>query len=136
MKLLIYLIMALISTSLVLAKEEDEILKILNKTYKKRIVPYPNYDIYDPFQKAMPVIKKAKRVKIKPIPTKPKVKAIINNSAYIDGKWREVGDNIRGYKLVKINSTSVVLELGDKNITIPILDKGEDSIIIIDRKKR
>ena len=142
MKLLNYFILILATLSFSLAQnQEDDILKILNKTYKHKIPKYPDYQIYDPFQKAIPAIKKAEKVKIKPvsIPVEPKVKAIINNSAYIDDAWRDIGDTIRGYKLVKVNSNSVVLQFGDKNITLMVLKKhlkGDDSILIINRYKK
>ena len=105
------------------AKDEDEILKILNRATTIKSPKYPDYEIYDPFQYATPAIKKAKEVKIAPTPPLPKLKAIINSSAYIDGKWRVVGEDINGYRVLHIGIESVVLGLGDRNITIYVTGK-------------
>ncbi len=37
------------------------------------------------------------------------LEAVINNSALINGVWYKLNDNVKGYKLSKINRTSIVL---------------------------
>ena len=37
------------------------------------------------------------------------LEAVINNSALISGVWYKLNDNVKGYKLSKINRTSIVL---------------------------
>ena len=135
MRLRLFLI---ITSCITLQAEEDEILKILNKATRVHTPKYPDYKIYDPFQKTAPAIKRAKEIKITPTPPLPKLKAIINSSAYINGKWRRVGEDINGYKVVSIGDEWVVLALGDRNITIYITPKQskDDFIEIVEPKTR
>ena len=110
--------------------EEEDILKILNQASKYKTPKYPKHEIYDPFRKATPAIKKAEEVKVKPTPPVPVLKAIINNTAYIDGRWREVGDDINGYKIAKIADEVVILKLGERNITLSVTRKSNNFIEI------
>ena len=50
--------------------------------------------------------------------TKLYLKAIMNNSALINGKWRKINDKIGSYKLSKIDNTSVVLTSSGKKIVL------------------
>ena len=120
-----------LSITLLAEDGEDEILKILNKASRYKTPKYPQYDIYDPFQKATPALKKAKEIKIKSAPPIPTLKAIINNSAYIDGKWRKLGDDINGYKVVKIYDDYVILKLDGRKIRLSVTGNGADKHIDI-----
>lgn len=59
-----------------------------------------------------------------------KLKAIISNNALINNKWIKQNEFINGYKLIKINKNSVVLEKSNKQITIKVFrnDKYTTSI--------
>ncbi len=46
------------------------------------------------------------------------LKAIMNNTALINGKWRKLNDKIGSYKISKIAETSVTLTRGSKKITL------------------
>ena len=136
--MIIKLIVVLLSLSIVLVAEdgEDDILKILNQASKYKTPKFPEYKIYDPFQRATPALKKAKEVKIKPTPPVPELKAVINSSAYIDGKWRSEGDYINGYRVAKIYDEYVILQFGDMNITLTVMGKSAKSKIEIIGGKR
>ena len=118
--------------------EDDDILQILRKSSTIDTPKYPDYTIYDPFKSAIPAIKKAKKVEIKVSPPIPILSAVIDDTAFIDGKWRRVGDTVKGYKIVSIKKDgSVVLKLGQKSIDLHVTAKKQISKIkIIDRHRR
>lgn len=41
-----------------------------------------------------------------------KLSAVMNNSALINGTWYQVNDKVRGYKLAKIETDTVLLQAG------------------------
>jgi hypothetical protein len=61
-----------------------------------------------------------------------KLKAIINKTALINGRWYNLGDNVHGYKLVKITATDVVLKKRSKRKHLTILTKNK----FIDHRKK
>ncbi|MEA2100620.1 MAG: hypothetical protein U9P72_10880 [Campylobacterota bacterium] len=52
------------------------------------------------------------------------LEAIINNSALINGKWYSLYDKIKGYKLIKIDRTSIVLVKNKKKIMLSTSTKN------------
>ena len=50
-----------------------------------------------------------------------KIYAIFQNRVNINGKWFKVGDNIYGYKIVKINKNFVLLKNGNSKKILKIL---------------
>ncbi|MEA2110580.1 MAG: hypothetical protein U9P71_00885 [Campylobacterota bacterium] len=53
-----------------------------------------------------------------------KVAAILNNSALIDKKWLKINDTIRGYKVKRINSDSVLLKSKDNRLKLFVKEKN------------
>ena len=67
-----------------------------------------DYDIYDPFATAKPILKhkkKKKTVKKRKI----HIKTILNNRVFINRRWYNVGEIIYGYKIKSINSNYIVV---------------------------
>ena len=51
---------------------------------------------------------------------------VINTSAMINGKWYKVGDKISGYKVSKIDSTSVLLTKKSKKLLLSTNSKNKN----------
>ena len=56
--------------------------------------------------------------------TKPKLKAIIYNYAFLDDKWRVKGEKFSSYKIIKIDKNSVVLEKDTKKLELKVYDEN------------
>ncbi len=78
------------------------------------------YKVYDPFKRAKPLLAK-KTIKQKVIKPKPiKVQTILNEQAFIDGKWLQKGSTVHGYKITAIKKNIVVLRHNKKEIFVPL----------------
>lgn len=77
----------------------------------KRSVDFPQYD---PFKKATPLLnKKSKKLRThKPLPIR--LSAVLNNRAYINGKWYKKGDLLSEGKIMDIRKNSVYLKKANK----------------------
>ncbi len=51
---------------------------------------------------------------------------LINSSALINGKWYKQGDTVKGYKISKINSKSVLLTKKNKKLLLSTISKNEN----------
>jgi len=51
---------------------------------------------------------------------------VINTSAMINGKWYKIGDKINGYKVSKIDSTSVLLTKKSKKLLLSTNSKNKN----------
>jgi hypothetical protein len=87
---------------------------------------------YDPFKRAKPLLirKLSKRPVYRPAPTA--LIAVLNDKAYINGRWYKIGDVLFEGKLFKITDESVYLKKGNK-IKIFRLKK-EKSILQVSEK--
>ena len=88
---------------------------------------------YDPFKRATPLLhKKSKRIKVhKALPTQ--LVAVLNDKAFINGKWYKKGDVLSEGKIVDVRADSVYLKKGHK---IKILKlKKTKSIFTLDQKE-
>ncbi len=109
--IIIFLILLHLLVSPLLANISDSkmVLSIFNQIDKNRIPSEPNFKIYDPFIR----IKRAK-ANIKSVSiTKmifPKLSAIMDNRAFINGHWVKSGDMVRDFKIMKISSEGVQLK--------------------------
>ena len=74
------------------------------------------YHVYDPFSGAKPMVdSKNNTLEKTSIVIEPVIlQTILNNRAFIDGKWYNKGDKVREFELVAINSDSVVLMKNSK----------------------
>ena len=115
------LIIALFSLSLFSSNDVHEIAKKIDAlgaddTLNEKV----NYKVYDPFKRAKPLLakkeKKTEMIKPKPI----KVETILNERAWINGKWLKKGALVNGYKITAINKNAIVLRHNKKEIFIPL----------------
>lgn len=54
-----------------------------------------------------------------------KLKAILNKSAMINGKWYKQGSYVEGYKLVKVNRKSALLMRKNKKILLSTVSRSD-----------
>jgi hypothetical protein len=72
----------------------------------------------DPFER--PISKEGNETNKTTVVAKPsfQLNAIFDGTALIDGKWRRIGDNVHGYRLTQINSTSVIIASKENKKTL------------------
>ncbi len=87
---------------------------------------------YDPFKRAKPLLKRKKsgRSAYKPLPSR--LTAVLNDRAFINGRWYTKGESIPEGKLIKINPTSVYLKQGKKIKILPL--KTSKNLLEISQK--
>ncbi len=56
--------------------------------------------------------------------TKPKLKAIIYNYAFLDNKWRVKGESFSSYKIIQINKNSVILKKDGKKLELKVYNEN------------
>jgi|GEM_PF-1754801 hypothetical protein len=136
-KILISAICLSISLLPLRAEEEfiKEIKKLMRESAKHNTPKYPDFKIYDPFERVKKVTKNSKKIDIKVLPPMPVVKGIIDDNAFIDGKWRKVGDSVDTYEIVSIEGKTVTLKLGENRFTITVSAKSDNGHIIIKDRK-
>ena len=74
-----------------------------------KIEGMPNFDIYDPFKEIEKIKKTLPEAPKKIDTTIPILDGTINKMAYLDGKWRCVGEKIGIYTIVTISNGNVIL---------------------------
>ena len=113
MKLIIFVLFTTLLSAAPIDKTIDELLE--NETKKEL-----ESSKYDPFKRTQPLLYK-KKYKIKRAEKMPlKVSAIMNNKAFISGKWRETGDVLSEGKIIEISPYYVVLKKGTKIKTLKL----------------
>jgi len=116
-------------------REMKEIEKLMDRSAHYSTPEYPDFRIYDPFGKVPEATEASKKVEVKVAPPLPVVKGIIDDTAFIAGKWRREGEYVGTYKIVSVAESGVTVELGGHRFDIPLLRKRDDKhIIITDRK--
>jgi len=114
------ILLMILSLSLFAIDITDIIDSIERMNSSTKIPKKIEYNIYDPFSdaKSILIVKNNNDKKIssslKPII----LQTILNNRAFIDGKWYNEGDEIRKYKIKSIGSDSVVLVKNAINTTL------------------
>lgn len=81
------------------------------------------YRIYDPFKRAAPLVKKAAVHRPSATRVLPRVSALMNDRAFIGGRWVRVGESVGGYKIAAIKSGGVVLKKGQVTRLLPFSGK-------------
>jgi len=64
--------------------------------------------------------------KVKPKKKSLSVTMLMNSSAMINGKWYKVGDTVNGYKVSKMDSTSVLLTKKSKKLLLSTNSKNKN----------
>lgn len=56
--------------------------------------------------------------------SKPKLKAIIYNYAFLDNKWRVKGESFSSYKIIQIDKNSVILKKDGKKLELKVYNEN------------
>ncbi|GEM_PF-1657244 len=128
MKKLIAIVVIWAFMGVIVVKAEDMMRNIALKTERMLQAPLsakPNFHIYDPFVETAPILAKAKESgsvsmeKILPNPPL-RVSAVLNDRAFVNGRWVKKGDKIGEFKVISISQKRVVLYSGKKRIIVPL----------------
>lgn len=102
----------------------SQIVEKMEALQRVSISPDIDFKLYDPFRRVAPLIEKAQPVKKTKLPRPvPKLTAVMNDRALIDGRWVRVGDRVGGYRLVALSSAGVWIAKGDKRRFLPLLKR-------------
>jgi hypothetical protein len=85
-----------------------------------RLDAEPGYNIYDPFRRAEPLVKAAKRQPAPPRPEPIRVDAVLGGRALVDGRWVEPGDRVGPYRVVAVRLGGIVVKEGRRARFIPL----------------
>ena len=120
-------VLLLLGSIPLLAREADlqAILRIFKEVGAMDLSPKPAYKIYDPFVRTQPLLVKAKPVEAKPRAPLPKLYAIMNDRAYLDGRWVSPGDRVGPFRVLAIRDDGVEIERdGEKHfLTMSLSDR-------------
>ncbi len=95
--------------------------KIETLKQNKKTSPVVDYNVFDPFAKAKPLLAQQKQHPITKKRVRPiVVQTILNRRALIDGKWYSKGDRIEGSTIIALKQHHIVVAKGDKTVTIPL----------------
>ncbi|WP_457595932.1 hypothetical protein [Hydrogenimonas sp.] len=101
-----------------------------------RMPPEPGYALYDPFRRAEPLVKEAK--KRLPPPARPRpalaVTAIFDGRAFVGGRWVAPGDRVGPYRVVAVREEGIVVREGRRQLYVP-LRKGRQLLQVKDAKR-
>jgi len=121
--LLIFLFIDIVANSVDVGKLSKKIDSINQKSNKLLKI---DYDVYDPFARAKPLVNKKSRKKI--IYTRAiKIQTILNNRVLISGKWFSKGDTVYNAKIKEIKKSSILILRDGKWTTLHL--KNRKSII-------
>ncbi len=93
------------------------------------------YRVYDPFRRAAPRIKTAQTRHHTLRRTLPKLTAIMNDRAYMAGRWVRVGDRIGEYTVLEIRKGGVWLKRGGARRFLPLAQKRKSLLNIKDYRQ-
>jgi len=79
---------------------------------KKTFLPMPPYNIFI-FLKTE-LVNRVQIYTANPL----KIYAIFNNLVNINGRWFRVGENVNGYKIIKVSDKKVILKKDNRYITL------------------
>lgn len=107
------LILLYISVSFLFANSLQERVKALINVQTKSYKPRISYDPFINTKKIVDATTQSASVEKSLL-----VMAILNNKAYIESKWRSVGDEFLGYKVLQINVDSVLVKKEKKIVKL------------------
>ena len=79
-----------------------------------------DYKVYDPFRRAKPLLAKKKKVHVVRKPKPIVVETILNNRAWVDGRWVQKGSKINGAKVKAVKKNAIIVSYDNKDVIIPV----------------
>ncbi len=102
------------------AGEAEDILKKFDALESIHIPSAVEYRVYDPFKRAAPMVKKSGRGLAAHRPVPIRVTAVMNDRAFVNGRWVRTGERIGRYKIARIGGGGVVLKRGNTTRFVPL----------------
>ncbi|WP_201352410.1 hypothetical protein [Hydrogenimonas urashimensis] len=110
------------------------IVKKFEKVGAWRLPPTPDYEVYDPFKRAEPLMKKSgPRVPPKVRRTTIRVTAVMNDKAFVNGRWVGKGSRVGSYRIIDVRADGIVVKEGNKRLLLPL--KRERKLLQIKDKQ-
>lgn len=103
------------------AIDVESIAEKLEKVGRWRLPETPDYVIYDPFRRAEPLIKRAKKRTYTPQAPVVRVSAVMNERAFVNGRWVTRGDRVGPYRIVAVRADGVVMKHGKRTLFVPLV---------------
>jgi len=101
-----------------IVKKIDKVKNNIEKTYDL------DYNVYDPFATAKPLLRHKSRATKKKRRVRPIViQTILNHKVFINRHWYRVGDFVQGVKIKAINNKNIVVLKNNRKKTIYIKPK-------------
>ncbi|WP_457597960.1 hypothetical protein [Hydrogenimonas sp.] len=100
-----------------------------------RIPAAVEYRIYDPFKRAAPRIKTGATHRHIRRQALPKVTAIMNDRAFMEGRWVRAGERVGGYRVLEIRKGGVLLKRGGSTRLLPLTRREKNLLNIKDNQQ-
>ncbi len=119
----------LMSVSVLLAASDVQMIaqKIDALATQNRLDEHVPYRVYDPFNRAKPLLAKVNEKpqikRLEPI----RVETILNGRALVDGKWVSKGDTVHEAKVLAIRENAMIIRYENREVMIP-LHRGYDKL--------
>lgn len=93
-----------------------------------------SYQVYDPFKRAKPLLAKKQKAALKPRRQVFKVETILNDQAWVNGRWVHKGSQINGSKVLAVHKDAIIVTDDDKELLIP-LSRGKNLLRVKEIKE-
>lgn len=105
---------------------DDTVAQIVSKfeqVQAMKLPQRPDFTIYDPFVRAEPIVKGRVAVRRKPRNTSLRLEAVLNDRAFINGRWMRAGMRLGGWRIVSIRPEGVTLRQGGRRLLLPLVSR-------------
>ena len=109
----------LLISALLFGSQEEEMIKNITSP-KKTLTDSQISLIKDPFEKPAVISDTNKTIS----PLRFDIKAILDNTALINGKWLKIGDKVNNYRILQIGKNSVLINDGKETKTLYLFKGG------------
>jgi hypothetical protein len=79
-----------------------------------------DYKVYDPFMRAKPLLASREKSPPKKHQKMFKVETILNQKAWVNGKWVQKGSIINGSKVIAVHKDAIIVADEDKEVLVPL----------------
>ncbi|MCF6201674.1 MAG: hypothetical protein L3J42_06090 [Hydrogenimonas sp.] len=97
----------------------EPLLQKLNRLDSFKLSSKVPIKLYDPFKRAASLVKSKKRG-YRRASSLPRVSALMNDKAFVNGRWVHVGETVAGFKIAEIKDSGVVLKKGKTVRYVPV----------------
>ncbi|BBG64917.1 hypothetical protein NNO_0215 [Hydrogenimonas sp.] len=98
----------------------SEVLKKFEALDSASVPEAVEYRIYDPFVRALPLVKKSRKRSPVPHHRSLSITAVMNDKVFASGRWLHIGERIGRYRIAGIKRGGVLLERGGVTRFVPI----------------